>query len=239
MVKKRLFLLVLLQVASILVSSQGDGGADFVDIVDPSVVEDPAVESLADNNFVVDEANPEIVPVTDEVPVFEEIQPLEDPIFEDFPMVDSVDPGFDMPVLELQDEVPQEDAEGEKIITIIKKKKKKKKKTTVGPFVACLDRPDIIEAKAANEADPMEGYTADQCAFLILDENCAWEYRCGMIVTEAPIVEEPLVDAEEDEEPDSSENDDVEECEPKKKIKFENCFLKIRGIIKKKNPKRC
>jgi hypothetical protein len=123
---------------------------------------------------------------------------------------------------------------------IVKKKRKKrvKKTTTAGPYVACENTDFIIESRKKEYDTIPEGYTAEECVFSIINTDCEYRFECGTTITEAPLIfieettEEPDADA-------SLEEDEDEECEPKKKIKFDNCFLKIRGLIKKKKPKRC
>jgi hypothetical protein len=125
------------------------------------------------------------------------------------------------------------------IITIKKKRKKRvKKTTTAGPFVACENTDFIIESRKKEYDNIPEGYTAEECVFKIINKECEYRFECGTTITEAPLIliEETTEEPDEDA---SLEEDDDEECEPKKKIKFDNCFLKIRGLIKKKKPKRC
>lgn len=229
MVKKRLFFLVLLLVASTLVTSQ-----DANDNQDPEIVVDEPQLPIA-----VGEVGQELPP--DETPsdVFSENNP---------PQVISGGPGFQdaiplefIPdtVLEPLPEPVQEPAvDNNDEIVIIKKKRKKKvlKTTTEGPYVSCENSPEIIQIRKDQYLNIPEGYTADQCVFSIVNEQCQWDFTCKGTITEAPLIIETT---EEPDEPDSVEDDSLEECEPKKKIKFENCFLKIRGLIKKKKPKRC
>lgn len=238
MVKKRLFFLVLLLVASTLVASQdaADNGNQVQEVVPAAIESSPLPVAVGD-------IAPELLPV--------EYQP-EISLVTDTPQVISGGPGF-------QDAVPLEfvptnapldnpdpapapapapEPENNDDIVVVKKTRKRKrvKTTTEGPYVSCENLPDIIQIKADQFKDIPEGYTADQCVFSIVNEQCEWNFNCEGTVTEAPILIETTVEPEES---DSDEDESVEECEPKKKIKFENCFLKIRGLIKKKKPKRC
>jgi hypothetical protein len=215
MVKKRLFLLVLLQVASVLVSCQDD------------VVEEPGFP--VDEQPIVDEPQP----IEDEPqPIVEEPQPP----MEEFPpeVVPYLPPDIiEDPVVfeEPEDDVVVEEEYETFVRTVTKKRKKT---TTFAPLTPCIELSEIIAAKQDCTDNPMEGYTSDQCALSIVDEeSCAWVCSCGATITEAPTQPPP-----EEEEEDSAEGE-IEECEPKKKFKFDNCFLKIRGLIKKKKPRRC
>jgi hypothetical protein len=235
MVKKRLFFLVLLQVASILVSSQDDPIA--TDGQEPIIAYDGegAVAEFVDTPQVVYDGEGAVA--LEDIPVVIDDSPYGE--YPEPPVVPYLPPDVEQeitfPVDDDDDDIIPEDIE----IFTRPTTRRRKKTTTPAPIVPCIELPEIIEAKAREEASPMEGYTADQCAFVITnEESCAWEYHCGMTVTETPIVEAPPPPEEEEDEDESAENE-IEECEPKKKFKFENCFLKIRGLIKKKKPKRC
>jgi hypothetical protein len=209
MVKKRLFLLVLLQVASVLVSCQDDA----VDELPVGEEPQPAVD--------------EVQPIMIMEPIMEETPPDVVPYL---PPVDAEEVVFDEPE---DDDVKEE---YETFTSRVKKRKKKNKTTTYAPLTPCEELPEVIAAKQECIDNPMDGFTSDQCLFRIKDEaTCEWEYKCGATITEAPTEPPP---PEEMEEEDSAE-DEIEECEPKKKFKFDNCFLKIRGLIKKKKPRRC
>lgn len=193
MVKKRIFFLVILQVALTLVSFA-------------SAQEDVAVgDQLA-------------VPLGEVLPEGEE--------------------GEDLIILADEAETQAPVEESETIVVKKKRKKRVKKSTTVGPYVACENTDFIINSRIENFNNIPEGYTAEECVFRIINNECEYKFECGTVVTEAPliVIEETTEEPDEDA---SLEEDDDEECEPKKKIKFDNCFLKIRGLIKKKKPKRC
>jgi hypothetical protein len=250
MVKKRLLFLVLLQVASILVSSEhhDDNGeyppgtifgavedtpndapqepienedAPFIPIpVDPVPAEGP-IAMPAEEPVVMPAEEPVVMPAEEPV-----VMPAEEPV------VDGIE-NFEDDQDETANE--EEDFEVETFTSKVMKKTRRKRTTTSAPIIPCEEMPEVIETKKNVISTPMEGFTADQCEFLIVDQtNCKWEYRCGATITEPPTEPPPPPEEEDD-----SAEDEIEECEPKKKFKFDNCFLKIRGLIKKKKPKRC
>lgn len=182
MVKKRLFLLVLLHVASILVICQGDNA-------EPS-------EDYPHGYF---DENGEYV-YFDESPIG--YYNDDEFIYYDLP-VGYVDENGEYVYYEgygdYEDYTPE--------VFVVTRTVKYTKTTTTSEPMECEDYPEIIEAKAMVLSEPMEGFTHDQCEFVIVDEFCAWEYRCGAIITEPPLEEE-----EEDEDDDEQEGD-PEECE--------------------------
>lgn len=228
MVKKRLLFLVLLQVASILVSSQDDLPEPYiVQEVDENVDQFPLEDGYAVEEPPVEEQYPD-QPLGEPYPV--EDQPLEEP-----PILIAPPPvEYQQEEEQPQEEIPQEDYIIETFTSRRSGTRKRRRTTTQAPFIPCEELPEVIAIKDEVSQTPWDGYTPDQCVFSIVDQaTCEWQYKCGAIITEAPT--EPPPPEEEEE----SAEDEIEECEPKKKFKFENCFLKIRGLIKKKKPRRC
>ena len=108
-----------------------------------------------------------------------------------------------------------------------KKKKPKKPKTTLAPDIAHCNA--LLEAEKLDCFSTIpEGYVAKDCSFTIKNADCDWVFFCTHDYTEAPT--DPPPPPEE-----SSESDEnAESCETDKKIKFKNCFINIKGFVKKK-----
>jgi hypothetical protein len=80
------------------------------------------------------------------------------------------------------------------------------------------------------EEQRQNGFNPEMCNFVIKNKYCEWDLFCETTITDAPDTE-PETTTSEPEPEESSES--KESCEVDREIRFDNCYIKIRGRVER------
>lgn len=232
MVKRRFHFLVLVYVALSLVSCQDDGAALQDDVL-PEVNTDTLVENenpmynvepvWEDPQPIEEPVGEDLQPIEEPPQPMEDPQPVEEPLSENNEMGPPPDEEFvDFPPPPSDDMPP-----GEGPAEMTSKRIKRKRSTTQAPPSESCETLLVDQNNDCLYNVP-EGYEPSSCVFNILNEDCDWNCTCSAYGTEEPLPEVITTEL-----PSLEISESKESCETDRKIKFKNCFIKVKGLVQR------